>query len=195
MVGVEHSPGSIQSERDIATRRERDTLHAILAEMQPFFDLLNQIWRAIDLALINEQVPSRREERISVASAVISCLTPDEQLKKLREFTDAMAVELAPIKRGQFIRVWQSIDWVYNAIATQRNGPEGDDGRFRLHIIRIHLSHLERFLHVLDERASATFAARTKESVDHRSMAEQIKPSVDKLEWGEPLIGPAKPHS
>ena len=47
----------IQAERELATAKEVGNLKAILIEMKDLIDTLNQIWRAIDGALLPEQTP------------------------------------------------------------------------------------------------------------------------------------------
>src|SRR5439155_26582682 len=60
----------IRSEHELSKAHERDTLIAILAEMQPLVDALNEIWRAIDVALLPDQPTERRGIRIGIANAV-----------------------------------------------------------------------------------------------------------------------------
>jgi len=176
----------IQSQRELSTARERDNLAAILAEMRDLFDALSEVWRAIDFALLPNQSAEHRGNRIAIASSLLPALPRKNQIDDLKDFTDELAKEIAPTKRGQFIRVWQSIDWIYRAISEEREAvPAGDDGRFRLQLIRVHLSHFERYLSVLDEPAGRVFASRMRSEVDHRGIAAQIRPMVDKAERGE----------
>lgn len=178
----------VQAERELSIAREQGSLKAILAEMNDLFDSLNEIWRVIDLACLAAQPAELRASRIAVASAILPILPARGPLDELKDFTDALAREINPTKRGQFIRVWQSIEWIYRARQEEnRNAPAGDDGTFRLKIIRIHLSHLERYLRVFDLETSKKFESRWKEDVDHRGIAAQIKPMVDRAERGEGL--------
>ena len=174
----------VQAERDLSTARERGSHKAILFEMKGLFDTLNEIWRAIDLALIPEQTAEQRRHRIALANSVIMTLLTDKPLRELKDFTDALAREIAPTKRGQFIRVWQSIDWIYREKTGEGIVPENDDGRFRLSLIRINLSHFERYLLAFDRQAGVEFESRTKENVDHRGVAAQIRPLIDEAEQG-----------
>jgi hypothetical protein len=121
-------------------------------------------------------------------------LLTDKPLRELKDFTDALAREIAPTKRGQFIRVWQSIDWIYREKTGEGIVPENDDGRFRLSLIRINLSHFERYLLAFDRQAGVEFESRTKENVDHRGVAAQIRPLIDEAERGEALITRAIPR-
>jgi hypothetical protein len=122
---------------------------------------------------------------IAIANTVLSALPQANQQRDLKDFTDELAKEIAPTKRGQFIRVWQSIEWIYKTIRDEReNAPTGDDGRFRLHMIRVQLSHFYRYLVALDELAASEFSLRMHVDVDHRGIAAQIKPMVDSAEHG-----------
>ena len=163
----------VQAERDLATARERESLKAILIEMREIFDILNVIWRAIDAALLLEQSTEQRRYRIAVANSVMSSLPSAARRKELMDFTDALAREINPTKRGQFIRLSQSIDWIYRAGNEDEAVPENDDGRYRLSIIRINLSHFERYLLAFDRQTALAFESRTKSDVDHRGMAAQ----------------------
>jgi hypothetical protein len=178
----------IRSERDLSTLRERQMLIAILAEMQQLFDTSNEVWRAIDAALSPDQPVQQRTSRINKANAVITTLPIVSKINYIKDFTNAMAQELAPIKRGQYIRTWQSIDLIYLAERDdiRENVAADDDGCFRLYQIRIHLSHFERYLSAFDAQTAEAFRARTKEVVDHRGVAEQIRSVVDRAERGEP---------
>jgi hypothetical protein len=175
----------VQAERDLSTARERENQKAILIEMKDLFDTLNEIWRAIDLALIAEQTAEQRRHRIALAKSVMMTLPADRQLRELKDFTDALAKDIAPGKRGQFIRVWQSIDWIYREKNEDGVVPENDDGRYRLRMIRIDLSHFERYLVSFDREAASGFESRTMENVDHRGLAAQIRPLIDEAEQGK----------
>lgn len=177
----------IQTERELATVKEVGNLKAILIEMKDLIDTLNEIWRAIDLALLPEQNPEQQRRRNSISKSVLAtCLPNDERIRELKNFTDALAKELAPIKRGEFIRVWQAIDWIYQARKDDKS-IESTGDRYKFQIVRIHLSHFERFLRAFDPTAASQFGARIKEDVDHRGVAAQIRPMVDKAERGEAL--------
>jgi hypothetical protein len=118
-------------------------------------------------------------------------LPTDRALKELKDFTDALAREIAPSKRGQFIRVWQSINWIYREKSEEGIVPENDDGTYKLSIIRINLSHFERYLRVFDRQAALAFESRAKSDVDHRGTAAQLGPIVERAERGEVLFAPA----
>jgi hypothetical protein len=175
----------VQTERDLATAKERANFNAIIIEMKDLLETLNQIWRAIDAALLRDQTAEQQRLRVVVANSIMNVLPDNEPLKLLKNLTDALAVQLDPIKRGQFIRVWHAIDWIYGAKRDQDG--EGGGPIHRLQLIRIHLSHLERYLWAFDPQTALQFAGRQKANVDHRGMAEQIRPMVDKAERGEPL--------
>jgi hypothetical protein len=178
----------IQTERELATAKGVGNLKAILIEMKDLIDTLNQIWRAIDAALLPEQTPEQKRRRISISQALLACLPGDERFEELKNFTNALAQELDPIKRGEFIRVWQAIDWIYLARKGDKSIEQSDDdGLNRLRNIRIHLSHFERYLRAFDATIANQFEARTKENVDHRGIAAHIRPMADKAERGEPL--------
>jgi hypothetical protein len=181
----------VQAERDLSSAKERGSLRAILVEMNDLFESLNEIWRTIDLTLQPEQPAEQRNHRIALANSLFMILPGAEQLATLKNFTDAMAKDLDPTKRGQFIRVWQAIDWIYRAREEREMAPENDDGRFRLSIIRIHLSHLARYLATFDDQTASKFEARTKANVDHRGVAAQIRSLVNEAEEGTPLMRPA----
>jgi hypothetical protein len=178
----------VQAERDLSSAKERGSLKAILIEMNDLLESLNEIWRTIDLTLQPEQPVEQRNHRIALANSLFMILPGAEQLAVLKNFTDAMAKDLDPTKRGQFVRIWQAIDWIYRAREGKDIAPENDDGRFRLSIIRIHLSHLERYLTTFDYQTASKFEARTKVNVDHRGVAAQIRSLVDEAEEGKPPI-------
>jgi hypothetical protein len=94
----------VQAERELATARATESLKAILTEMKELFDTLNEIWRVIDVALLPEQTAEQRRYRIAVAKSIMATLPADKTLKEVKDFTDALAKEIAPNKRGQFIR-------------------------------------------------------------------------------------------
>ena len=176
----------IQSERELSTAAERGNLGAILAEMGELFDVFNEVWRAIDLALLRDQTQELRRYRIAVAKTVLTSILEEKWIRDLKDLTGELAKEIAPTKRGQFIRVWQSIDSIYKAIREEGDStPADNDGRVKFDRLRIQLSHFERYLIALDEPTSRAFAARTHREVDHRGIAAQIKPIVDSAERGE----------
>jgi hypothetical protein len=177
----------LRHDEELATAHERANLKAILLEMKDLFETLNEIWRAIDIALLPEQTEQQRRHRIAVAKATMMTLPAELQLAELQTLTDALAKEINPLKRGQYIRVWQAINWIYRAREEKEIAPDNDDGRFQLSMIRIHLSHLDRYILAFDPETGGVFDGRTKENVDHRGMAAQIKPVVDKAATGKPL--------
>jgi hypothetical protein len=184
----------VQAERDLSTAGERASQKAVLIEMKDLFDTLNEVWRAIDLALLPDQTAEQRRHRIALANSVMMTLPADKLLSDLRDFTDALAKEIAPSKRGQFIRLWQSIDWIYREKADTGIVPENDDGSYKLRLVRINLSHFERYLCSFDQQAGKEFGSRTKENVDHRGIAAQIRPLIDETEQGRGAITHAVPQ-
>jgi hypothetical protein len=183
----------VQSERDLATAKARGCQQALLIEMNDLFEMLAEIWRVIDLALVPNQAVEQRAHRTAVAISLLPDLPSTEQIKSLRDFTDALALEIDPTKRGQYHRIWQAIDWIYRARDEDRNGLGRQQDLFKLRILRTHLSHLERYLAGFDPETTAKFKNRIKAEVDHRGMAAHIKLIVDAVEAGEPLVRAAAP--
>jgi len=184
----------VQAERELSTAGARAAHRAILIEMRGLFDILNEVWRAIDLAFVQDQPIEQRRYRVALANSLLMSLPEEKPLKDLRDFTDVLAKEMEPGKRGQFIRLWQSIDWVYREKAGTGVVPDNDDGRYRLNLIRINLSHFERYLCAFDEGAAKEFESRTKDDVDHRGRAAQIRPLIDDAEKGKGAVVRAMPR-
>jgi len=168
-------------------------LNEILSEMKELFNILNEIWRAIDLALISDQTIQQRRHRIALANAVMSTLPAKNVLDELRDLLNVLAREIAPKKRGEYIRLWQAIDWIYRKKNDAGVVPENDDGSYKLQLIRINLSHFQRYLRAFDAHAADEFEARFKENVDHRGIAAQIRPLIDDAEGGKGAITNATP--
>ena len=88
----------VRAERDLSTARERGSQQAILIEMKNLFDTLNEMWRAIDLALMPEPTAEQRRHRIALANSAMMTLPPEKPLGELKDFTDALAREIAPAR-------------------------------------------------------------------------------------------------
>lgn len=73
--------------------------------MKELFDTLNEIWRAIDLALIAEQTAEQRRHRIALAKSVMMTLPADNALDVSNSCNAASsragAVGLFSIARGR----------------------------------------------------------------------------------------------
>jgi hypothetical protein len=64
-----------------------------------------------------------------------------------------------------------------------------------LRVIRINLSHFDRYLVSFGREAASVFESRTKENIDHRGLAAQIRPLIDQAEQGKGVKKPAVPRA
>ena len=168
---------AVQEQIRLSRSVDLAALEAVRLQVRELFELLNQAWRAIDSALMPGLGAKRKKSKFVRALVVLGTL-PQSTVIDTIDFK-----QLNPIDQFRFGSVLAALRWFYRALEELNKSIEEsereDIKRIKLATLRTHLSHLEKFLQAFDPSLAAIFKGRTLAKVDHRSMAEHIRPFVD----------------
>ncbi len=170
----------LRQDQDIAMARERSALDgARVILREDFLATFNAVWRAIDLALLENQDARIQQRRRSLAQTALTMLPDLKGLTPLEE----LLVNLGPIEKRKLALVLTAIRWVYQERGRERREEMGG-AKMMLQVTRIMLSHLHFYLTAFDPALAAIFTQRTKADVTHTPVADEINRLIEDSEAG-----------
>jgi hypothetical protein len=166
----------IALERSLATWREDESKHAVVSDLRAALEQINQLWRAVDLALQPDQPPEQREDLVGRTVVVAGTLP---QASFVDSFVERLK-DLGPLTRARLAPALGEMSWLLQRTEALTRTPQDQQADFLASkVLRVHLSRLHHRLTAFDENLASIFDGRTKEPLDNRSLAEHIRPFID----------------
>jgi hypothetical protein len=165
-----------RSER-LAAIPEQEAIAVIRTELADFLGLLNQIWRAVDLALVPASNEARATYTRSLAETTATMLPPRAWAE---EHVVAIASRLGTLRKQQFQRVIDSILAFYRMRDDEHAGDMPPLIRYR--VLRTQLTFIEHFLRAFDPRMAEIFDGRQRSPIQLQATAETVAPLIDEAE-------------
>jgi hypothetical protein len=149
----------------------------IRAELADFLGLLNQIWRAIDLALVPAADEARVNYTRSLAETTITMLPPRAWVD---EHIAPLSSRLGALRQQRFQRVVDSVSTFYRVRDDELATKMPPLMRYR--VLRTQLTFIEHFLRAFDPGMAAIFDGRQKSPIRLQATAESVAPLIDEAE-------------